>query len=579
MAGRITRRKMTAQVMGTKVAIYIRVSTIHQIDKDSIPMQKRDLAAYCQLILGTDNYEFFEDAGYSGKNTDRPAFQEMMNRIRRNEFTHVLVWKIDRISRNLLDFAEMYEELQSLRVTFVSKNEQFDTSTAIGEAMLKIVLVFAELERNMASERVTATMISRASNGQWNGGRIPFGYSYNPEARVFSVREDEAAICREIKDLYLENKSLTFVSRALNNKGYTTRAGAKWSPHATWIIVSSPFYAGIYRYNRYKGTEKRSVNPKDEWVMVQNHHPAIFTMDEHEAMLAILKSNSKLLDNHIGKYRANTNIHIFQNIVYCGKCGGKMVSTPGKKHADGYRPSNYSCPLRRKSSQCDNATVNDTIIGEFAINYILNMLNAKTTFSKINSPSELQTCLLRGSTFSEVACIESNGLNELFNLLSRYGSDKSYVFAVKNPRKKKAAIDPEIASSKKEKEKLERALQRLQDLYLYSDQSISEKDFIIRKSEITDKMESINSQLGLMTSSSESLLSDEDFIKQASHLLIQKELKDRKYIYYKGLAESIEPEILKTYMNTILDSVHVIDGKVSSITFKNGLTHKFIYSE
>lgn len=579
MAGRITRRKMTAQVRGTKVAIYIRVSTIHQIDKDSIPMQKRDLAAYCQLILGTDNYEFFEDAGYSGKNTDRPAFQEMMNRIRRNEFTHVLVWKIDRISRNLLDFAEMYEELQSLRVTFVSKNEQFDTSTAIGEAMLKIVLVFAELERNMASERVTATMISRASNGQWNGGRIPFGYSYDPEARVFSVREDEAAICREIKDLYLENKSLTFVSRVLNNKGYTTRAGAKWSPHATWIIVSSPFYAGIYRYNRYKGTEKRSVNPKDEWVMVQNHHPAIFTMDEHEAMLAILKSNSKLLDNHIGKYRANTNIHIFQNIVYCGKCGGKMVSTPGKKHADGYRPSNYSCPLRRKSSQCDNATVNDTIIGEFAINYILNMLNAKTIFSKINSPSELQACLLRGSTFSEVACIESNGLNELFNLLSRYGSDKSYVFAVKNPRKKKAAIDPEIASLKKEKEKLERALQRLQDLYLYSDQSISEKDFIIRKSEITDKMESINSQLGLMTSSSESLLSDEDFIKQASHLLIQKELKDRKYIYYKGLAESIEPEILKTYMNTILDSVHVIDGKVSSITFKNGLTHKFIYSE
>ena len=110
----------------TKVAIYIRVSTVHQVDKDSIPMQKKDLIAYCQLILGTDNYEIFEDAGYSGKNTDRPAFQDMMGRIRKGEFTHVLVWKIDRISRNLLDFAEMYEELQALRVTFVSKNEQFD---------------------------------------------------------------------------------------------------------------------------------------------------------------------------------------------------------------------------------------------------------------------------------------------------------------------------------------------------------------------------------------------------------------------------------------------------------------------
>ena len=101
----------TPSVRETKVAIYIRVSTIHQVDKDSIPMQKKDLIAYCQLILGTDNYEIFEDAGYSGKNTDRPAFQNMMGRIRKGEFTHVLVWKIDRVSRNLLDFAEVYEEL------------------------------------------------------------------------------------------------------------------------------------------------------------------------------------------------------------------------------------------------------------------------------------------------------------------------------------------------------------------------------------------------------------------------------------------------------------------------------------
>ena len=105
-----------------KVAIYIRVSTTHQIDRDSLPMQKKDLIAYCNLILGTDDYEIFEDAGYSGKNTDRPAFQDMLGRIRKGEFSHLLVWKIDRISRNLLDFAGLYEELQSLRVTFVSKN-------------------------------------------------------------------------------------------------------------------------------------------------------------------------------------------------------------------------------------------------------------------------------------------------------------------------------------------------------------------------------------------------------------------------------------------------------------------------
>ena len=108
-----------------KVAIYIRVSTVYQVDRDSLPMQRSDLIAYCKLILETENYEIFEDAGYSGKNVDRPAFQEMMKRVRDGEFTHILVWKIDRISRNLLDFANMYQELKTLGVTFVSKNEQF----------------------------------------------------------------------------------------------------------------------------------------------------------------------------------------------------------------------------------------------------------------------------------------------------------------------------------------------------------------------------------------------------------------------------------------------------------------------
>lgn len=217
------------------------------------------------------------------------------------------------------------------------------------------------------------------------------------------------------------------------------------------------------------------------------------------------------------------------------------------------------------------------IVGEFIINYILNMLNAKKTFSSIDTPEELQKHLLIGSTFSDISSIKKDGLNDFFNLLSRYGSDNSYVFAIKKPRKKKASVDPELASLRKEKEKQERALQRLQDLYLYSDKSMSEKDFILRKSEISDHLKSINAQLGLITQNTDSFLSDEEFIKQASHLLIQKELKNRKYIYYKNLATSVDPEILKTYMETILDSIYIIDGRISSIVFKNGLTHKFIY--
>lgn len=559
-----------------KVAIYIRVSTTYQIDRDSLPMQRKDLIAYAELVLGIEEYEIFEDAGYSGKNTDRPAFQEMMQRTRKGEFTHILVWKIDRISRNLLDFAEMYEELQELRVTFVSKNEQFDTSTAIGEAMLKIILVFAELERNMTSERVTAAMISRASNGQWNGGRVPYGYDYDPERKEFSIREDEERICQLLKKDYLESKSLTHTARFLNESGFKTRADAEWSPTAVWIIASSPFYAGIYRYNRYKGTERRVENPEEEWVLVPDHHPAIFTLEEHEAMLQLLKKNLRSFENPIGRPHSTDNIHLFSGIVYCGKCGSKMTSTPGRLHADGYRTSTYSCPKRRKTKDCDNPSVNDLIIGEFVINYILNMLNAKSGFSKIRNPEALEKKLLFGSTFAEVDHVEENGLNEFYNLLSRYGSDDSYTFAIRKPRKKRAAVDPEIEKLRREKEKHERALKRLQNLFLYSDSPISEKEFIIKKSEISKNLEDVNSMLGMVSRGADSVLSDEEFVKQASHLLISKELSDRQYIYFKKLVQSVSPEILKTYMETILDSVMVIDGRISSIVFRNGLTHKFI---
>ena len=221
-----------------KVAIYIRVSTQYQVDRASLPVQREELIAYCKYVLGIDNFEVFEDPGYSAKNTDRPDYQRMINRVRTGEFSHILVWKIDRISRNLLDFAAMYAELKKLGVTFVSKNEQFDTSSAMGEAMLKIILVFAELERNMTSERVSAIMLSRANGGVWNGGKIPFGYSYDKEQKVFHVLDDEAKIVLYIYDLYESIQSLTTVAKQLNEKGIRSRTGKPWNP-VTGSMVSN----------------------------------------------------------------------------------------------------------------------------------------------------------------------------------------------------------------------------------------------------------------------------------------------------------------------------------------------------
>lgn len=214
-----------------KAALYIRVSTHWQIDKDSLKVQTRDLIAYCTMILGIEDYEIFEDPGFSAKNTDRPKYQEMMARMRQGEFTHLLVWKIDRISRNLMDFVEMYNELKASGITFISKNEQFDTSTAIGQAMMMIILVFAELERKMTSERVSAVMTARATDGQWNGGRVPYGYCYDKQTKSFSLDPEKAEIVRQMANKYEETHSLISIVKMLNEQNIPSPSGIDWNPN------------------------------------------------------------------------------------------------------------------------------------------------------------------------------------------------------------------------------------------------------------------------------------------------------------------------------------------------------------
>ncbi len=561
-----------------RVAIYVRVSTLHQIDRDSLPMQKQDLVAYAKLMLGTDDVVIFEDAGYSGKNTDRPKFQEMMSQMRTGTFTHLLIWKIDRISRNLLDFATMYNELKDLGVTFVSKNEQFDTSTAMGEAMLKIILVFAELERNMTSERVTATMISRASNGQWNGGRIPYGYAWDAEEQVFSYNTDEYNIAHLIHDKYEEMRSLVREARWLNEKGYRTRAGNLWSPVSLLIILRSVFYCGDYQYNRLKEGDRQRPKDKSEWITVNDHHPAIVSREQKESIISILDANSRLCKNR-NMYKSAKHIHIFASLMYCGNCGKPMGATPAAAKKD-WQYSKYSCSTRRQSATaCKGKSVSDPIIGEFVFNYILNMLNAQNNFSSISSPGELQDRLLIGDTFRDIDCIEPDGLNDLYNVLLS-GNVTGEIYGKDVKVKEQPPAESELSRLRNEKQRLERALDRLTNLYLYSEDAMSESEYIIQKVKLTEALEEINEQIGFASSDGwQQSISDEVFIQRASQFIISQKLTDRNYINYKRLAMSVDAEVLQSFVRSIIDSIIMDSGRVKQIIFKNGLSHTFIYKQ
>ena len=258
------------------VALYVRVSTGYQVDKDSLPFQKKELKNYCEHVLhiNKNRIEVFEDAGKSGKNTKRPAFERMMEKVKSGQVSHVIVYKIDRISRNLVDFSLMYDDFKYNNVTFISLNEQFDTSSAIGEAILKIILVFAELERKLTSERVTDVMIGRAQNGQWNGARVPYGWDWDEEKQMPVHSKKEAQYGIDMYHRYLNGYSTLRIARYNNEHSIPTKRGGEWSSKTVGDFLRNPMNKGDYRYN-YRNSARGKKKAKEEVVYIKNVFPPL----------------------------------------------------------------------------------------------------------------------------------------------------------------------------------------------------------------------------------------------------------------------------------------------------------------
>lgn len=545
-----------------KAAIYIRVSTHWQVDRDSLQVQRRELIDYARAALNVSSYEIFEDAGYSAKNTDRPAYLEMMGRLRTGEFSHLLVWKIDRISRNLLDFTSMYKELQSLGVVFVSKNEQFDTSSAIGEAMLKIILVFAELERNMTAERVTAVMLSRAGNGQWNGGRVPYGYKRVGDG--FEADPTESPVYAEIVELYLKHRALSAVSGELNRRGIPTRVGSQWSNVGVQKILRNVFYTGAYRYNVRRRGE---VQDADEWITIENHHLALIEKTKFDYIQQLLSSNRRNV-RIPGATHMVKHVHIFGGLVRCGLCGSNMIANADNRRLDGWQPSKYSCSMRRnKSSACPNKYVSDVYLGPFVFRLLSNILKA----SKIKriTPGKASAMLLSGDEFHDVVRLSPQSIEDFVSLCTNPPDMDTSRFSpvFKEPE------DTESDTLKQRKQKIENALKRLQSLYLYGETAISEKDYVLQKAKLDDELKAVDAKLATIIKTSQ----DEKVrVTKTSYVLMMSQLSTGK-IEFKRYMKAADQSVARDFLQALIDHIDVSCGKITQITFKSRLKIVFEY--
>lgn len=331
------------------VAGYVRVSTQEQADEGySIGEQQDRLKKYCEA-QGWNLVHTYTDPGFSGAKLDRPALQQLLADIPSGSFDTVLVFKLDRLSRSQKDTMYLIED-QFIKnnIDFCSVMESsLNTSTPLGKAMVGILSVFAQLERNNITERMTMGRIGRAKSGKYSGGATPLGYDYINDELV--INESEAVQVRLIFDLFLnglDGKEMSFKSilRYLQER-YMIR-GAEWLHTSTITrVLQNPVYCGMIKFSGkpYPGTHKPIVSA-DIFEKAQNKY-----LNYSQAFSASTANFSK-------------TPHLLTGLIKCGICGGTYgAKTWRNRHATatsqpyyGY----YGCQrkyTKLSMSKCDNA--------------------------------------------------------------------------------------------------------------------------------------------------------------------------------------------------------------------------------
>lgn len=321
-----------------RAALYIRVSTLEQAQEGySIGAQKERLMAYCKAHDWAVA-DFYIDGGYSGSNLDRPGIQKLVAEV--DSFDLVLVMKLDRLSRSQRDTLHLIEEVfLPAGVDFVSMSESFDTSTPFGRAMIGILSVFAQLEREQIKERTFMGRLERAKEGLYHGGMFfPIGYDYDSSGRL-SVNEYEAAQVRKIYAWYLEGTSPEKIAERLRDQGYSNRYGS-WneiSGRASVLrILSSDVYLGTLRF---------------AGVVVEHAHDAIIDQETFEKATALRMKRREVFGD--SPYQSK---YLLVGLCWCARCGARYAV---KHNYGGYKY--YVCYSRArtvkrmiKADHCDN---------------------------------------------------------------------------------------------------------------------------------------------------------------------------------------------------------------------------------
>ena len=328
-----------------RCAIYTRKSTEEGLEQDfnSLDAQREAAEAYIasQRLAGwmslSDRYD---DGAFSGANLDRPALRRLLADVEARKIDCVVVYKVDRLSRSLLDFSRLIELFDRFGVSFVSVTQEFNSTTSLGRLTLHILLSFAQFEREIIGERTRDKLGAARRKGKWIGGSPVLGYDVDPQGGRLIVNEGEAERVRRIFEMAACAKSLKATLEAVHSANLTTkewtskagryRPGRPFSKMTLRLLLSNVLYTGavVYQGSEYAGehsaiVDKQVWNQVNEQLQLRSIHQRGRTHRRQHALL--------------------------RELLYCGECGAAMMPTHASKAGQRYRY--YACRVARGSGR------------------------------------------------------------------------------------------------------------------------------------------------------------------------------------------------------------------------------------
>ena len=394
-----------------KIAIYSRKSKAtdqgESID-NQINACKDYILRWSNLNASDVAFIIYQDEGFTGGNLDRPQFQKLLNDARKDKFNMLICYRLDRVSRNIADFANTYELLQAHNVEFISVKEQFDTSTPIGRAMLNIAMVFAQLERETIAERVRDNMHALARTGRWLGGITPTGFNSEPieyfdshmrAKKMYQLvpDRDELDKIKIIFNKFLEVKSLRGTESYLLIHDIYSKNNCKYTADTIKDILKNLVYVAadqaMYEYLSHRGCQicndlnefdgqkaligynktdqsnkKVSKKKMSEWIVAIGNHRPILSGTQWIMIQELLSSNTAK-----SFYTTeNTQYGLLNGLIKCAHCGASMNAKKGKVNRNGVLAYTYVCYTKEISRRTKCHVKN--IIGQDADKDVLTYL-------------------------------------------------------------------------------------------------------------------------------------------------------------------------------------------------------------